>query len=92
MFFLEVPLFLGGIIENNVFFLRIPPKIFGDVTEKILLGNFISALFYIKVMSGLYLLRVISVSICLDLLRSYYGDDTELLRRSYGVVTEIVWT
>lgn len=41
--------------------MRIPPKIFGDVTGKTLLGDFISALFYIKAISGLYLLRVISV-------------------------------
>ena len=60
MFFWKYPYFLGGIIENNAFFLRIPPKMFGDVAEKTLLGG-ISALFYIKVISGLYLLRVISV-------------------------------
>jgi hypothetical protein len=52
-FFWKYPYFLGGIIENNVFFMRIPPKIFGDVTEKTLLGDFISALFYIEVISGL---------------------------------------
>ena len=28
--------------------MRIPPEIFGDVTEKTLLGDFISALFYIE--------------------------------------------
>jgi len=49
----STPIFKGVLLKMMCFLCGYPPKIFGDVTGKTLLGDFISALLYIKAISGL---------------------------------------